>query len=676
MKGIMGQLQERVGCIKFGRVLRLLLLGAALLNCSGEDPVSSPGQNGGAGSFSKSNKGWPVEKALKESECAAGYFFRKSATELEAGECTACAQGSFSLGGNVEKCLEWSSCAAGTQISSLPTALSDRQCEPCPHGTFSTEENQGRCQKAEACKSGSSQTRAASAIASSQCSPCKAGEYCPGGEVLATRCTSGTWDDDADPKTACVAQRHCQAGQYVGAVGSPTEDRSCSSCELRTFSTTENAAQCEAWTECPNSVLLAGSKSNDTRCGPNPVSFAMGDFHRCALLEDGAVKCWGSGSWGQLGNETKVDSAFPVSVKLKAGDKARAIAAGNYNSCALLEDGAVKCWGSGSLGRLGNGSKKDSAVPVLVNLAAGEKAKSITVGFYYSCAVLIGGTAKCWGSGLYGRLGNGSKKDSAVPVLVSLKAGEKVISLVSAENDSCALLQGGTIKCWGDGGLGRLGNGSTNDSGVPVLVSLEAGEKAQSIAVSTDHSCAILKGGAVKCWGSGTSGQLGNGTKADSAVPVLVSLETGEEAQFIAVGTGHSCIILKGGAVKCWGYGASGQLGSGAKMDRAIPVLVALTLGEKASALAIGNGHSCALLEGGGIKCWGNGIYGELGNGTSGSTARSAAPVSVRLEAGEQARQLAIGANDSCALLEGGVAKCWGLGTMTKGTIPIKVVGF
>jgi alpha-tubulin suppressor-like RCC1 family protein len=295
---------------------------------------------------------------------------------------------------------------------------------------------------------------------------------------------------------------------------------------------------------------------------------AAGAEHSCALNGPSGVECWGKNIHGQLGDGTRIDSSVALGV-LGLGSGVTSVTGGLNHTCALTSAGGVKCWGRNDKGQLGNGTTTDSDTPANVTgLASGVTA--IAAGAEHTCAITAAGPARCWGANSSGQLGNGSNIDTRVPVGVSgLATGVQAIA--AADSHSCAVLASGAVKCWGKNDKGQLGDGTNTDSVTPVSVTGLTGVRA--IATGEFHTCVSTVAGAALCWGQNLRGQLGDGTTIDRNVPVQVSgLATG--VADIAGGAEHSCALLLTGAGRCWGENLRGQLGDGTIADSTVPVVV------------------------------------------------------------------------------------------------------
>ena len=345
-------------------------------------------------------------------------------------------------------------------------------------------------------------------------------------------------------------------------------------------------------------------------------TFSAGGYHTCALVPGGSVDCWGEDSYGELGNETN-KGIFTTPVAVSGIGNATEVSAGGFHTCALLSGGSVDCWGYNKYGELGDGGTKESTTPVAVSGIS--NAIEVSGGDFHTCALLSGGKIDCWGENAFGQLGNGTYQNSSTPVAVS---GISTATSVTAGNlGTCATLSGGKVDCWGYGEFGELGDGKTENSPTPVAVS--GISTATSVAAVGDfHACAVLSGGKIDCWGDNEDGELGNGTTENSSIPVAVSgITTGAE---VAAGAFHSCARLSGKSLDCWGENYFGELGDGTTENSSIPVAVSgITT---AAGITAGTSHSCSRLVGGGIDCWGENADGQLGNGT---TTNSTTPVAV-----------------------------------------------
>ena len=379
-----------------------------------------------------------------------------------------------------------------------------------------------------------------------------------------------------------------------------------------------------------------------------------GALHTCAL-DAGQVRCWGAGNAGQLGygNADSIgDNELPGlagPVDLGPGRTATAISAGDFHTCALLDNGSVRCWGFGGDGRLGYGNEQnvgdDESVASVapVNVGTGRTAVAISAGGAHTCAVLDDGSVLCWGFGEDGRLGYGdtdqegneaSIGDNEPPgsvAPVQIGAGRTATAISAGAQHTCVLLDDQNVRCWGTngslfGGDGRLGYGNANtigDNETPATVDpLSLGAGATAISAGDFHTCAVLVGGSVRCWGLGVDGRLGYGNEfriGDNETPDTVGpVDLGGPAVAISAGN-HTCARLASGVVRCWGPGSFGRLGYANTNDigddetpgSAGPV----ALGGSAVAISAGGTHTCAGLADATLRCWGAGGFGRLGQG-------------------------------------------------------------
>ena len=297
-------------------------------------------------------------------------------------------------------------------------------------------------------------------------------------------------------------------------------------------------------------------------------------------------------------------------------------------------------------------------------------ATRIADGFSHTCAMVDGGQVKCWGGNVYGELGDGSTEGRWVPELVAGLSG--VTALAAGDSHTCALVAGGQVKCWGRNWAGQLGDGTNTNRWTPVAVAGLSGVTA--LAAGGHHTCAVVAGGQVKCWGSNSEGQLGDGTDTDRATPVTVIGLSGVTA--LGAGFIQTCAVVAGVQVKCWGNNGFAELGDGTYTDRWTPVAVVGLSG--ATALAAGHGHTCAVVADGQVKCWGSNGNGGLGDGTNTDRATPVAVVGL-----SGATVLVSGSGHTCAVVAGGQVKCWGYnrygqlgdGTDTDRATPVTVIG-
>ena len=334
-------------------------------------------------------------------------------------------------------------------------------------------------------------------------------------------------------------------------------------------------------------------------------SVSAGTVHTCALLDNGTVKCFGEGDNGRLGYGSSSDigrtaaamgDALP-SVDLGAGRTATLLATGAAHTCVVLDNGDVKCWGLNDDGQLGvgdtvargdaAGEMGDALPAVSLGLASGLRVTGIAAGDAHTCALISDGSVKCWGSGANGRLGTGdenSRGDEAGEMgsslaVVDLGSGRRATALSAGGAHTCAIRDTNDVVCWGYGLAGRLGTSSGDDVGsgagqmgaalIPVL--LGSGRTAIGIAAGSAHTCALLENATTKCWGSGGNGRLGTGSQNDIGDQpgelgdslAAIALGAGRTVRAVVASSAHTCVVLDTFALKCFGLGTSGRLGSG-----------------------------------------------------------------------------------------------------------------
>jgi alpha-tubulin suppressor-like RCC1 family protein len=335
-----------------------------------------------------------------------------------------------------------------------------------------------------------------------------------------------------------------------------------------------------------------------------------GGAHTCLLTTAGGVKCWGSNTYGQLGDGSRISRNSPVDVTgLTKG--VIAIEAGLTHTCALTSRGGVKCWGYNEYGQLGDGTSLNRLTPVdVAGLTSGVTA--LAAGSAHTCALTTRGGVKCWGWNQSGQLGDGTTLVRQNPVDVT-GLGSGVAILTAGAEHNCVLGAEGGVKCWGSHSSGKGIYPVSPDAPAPIVVEGLSSGVTQLIS-GAFYSCALTAAGGVKCWGSNTFGQFGDGSTGGTVNPVEIS-GLPDSTVPLAGSWGHTCGVSGSGITYCWGLNDRGQLGDGTRILRLKPVEVGGLGG--VVAFALGYGHSCALTAAGELWCWGVNENGELGNGTN-----------------------------------------------------------
>jgi alpha-tubulin suppressor-like RCC1 family protein len=241
-----------------------------------------------------------------------------------------------------------------------------------------------------------------------------------------------------------------------------------------------------------------------------------------------------------LGNGTTTNSDVPVSVSLPAGTTVSALAAGDSHGLAMTSGGQVLAWGYNDDGELGNGTTTSSTVPVSVSLPTGTTVNAVVTHGYHTVALTSAGQLLTWGYNYFGQLGNGTTTNSAVPISVPLPTGTTVTNAATGHYHTMVLTSAGQVLTWGDNESGQLGNGTNDNSSVPVSVSLPSGTTVTDVAGGGLHSLARTSAGQVLTWGMGAYGESGDGNNTSSTVPIFPGLPSGTTITAVGGGFYHS----------------------------------------------------------------------------------------------------------------------------------------
>jgi alpha-tubulin suppressor-like RCC1 family protein len=435
----------------------------------------------------------------------------------------------------------------------------------------------------------------------------------------------------------------------------------------------------------------------DPQTLPGTASVSTGEFHTCAKV--GATAwCWGRNDMGQLGVDPKPGSGddpayepYENSTFALPSNAVTAVVAGGYHTCAVVGAG-VRCWGFNFHGQLG-GYAPESATPVEVTSLQG--AREVSVGTDFACALVDAPPdtllPRCWGSNADGRLGSGAPvalTTIAQPVNLDGGPGDDTASdLVLGNGQACARLDGSTtLHCWGRNADGELGDGTTTNRPTPVagVGNVTAYDAGGTLGAAEEGlTCARRGTGLASCWGENGRGQLGDGTTTQSPTPATVQYDSDPDEDEVtetdlpgvtdvATGGFHACALLTSGQVRCWGLNSSGQLGDNTFTERHLAVLVQDDDDDETDTpltgvvdIVAGARHTCALKGDGTVRCWGRGIFGQLGDGTN--TARSNATEPVQADDGSgsvaelgDAEEITAGDNHTCAERADKGVVCWG----------------
>ena len=374
------------------------------------------------------------------------------------------------------------------------------------------------------------------------------------------------------------------------------------------------------------SACSGGESESEKPALSGATALSIGLNSSCALINDGSVRCWGSNFNGLLGLGSSETSAW-AAIRVERVADAIGVAVANGHACAALADGSVKCWGALPT-RLRTKPPPSRAMSVEEVTAA----QAVAAGREHTCALQSGGTVQCWGNTSLASLGDGSLPDDPRPWsrVASVADLSDATAIVANDGTSCALLGSGELECWGDVWV----DGDTLDdeslAGRTWLTTatkpklIEGLPRAVGIGIADLYGCAVLEDSTVACWGL-LRKEMG-GTGQPSVIPTTVAGLSDVTA--IATGDSHACALLHDGSIRCWGSNLGGQLGDGSEVASPDPVRVQGI--DTAVAIAAGGYANCALLADSTVRCWGLNALGC--SDSDGRCRNSAVPVVVRAE--------------------------------------------
>lgn len=438
--------------------------------------------------------------------------------------------------------------------------------------------------------------------------PCQAWQ-CSAGTCYPLLKNSGPCEDG----NPCTSGDVCLAGACQG--GGPSD---CDDGNPCTTDTCAAPAGC-AHTNFADGVGCGGGKTCTAGvCGGGlsggVVGLAAGDYQTCAIVAGtGKLLCWGDDKFGQVGSGATSGKWYYTPQTVAGLSGVTQVDCGANHCCAVTAAGLF-CWGSNEFGEVTavgappTGTAKPMATPVKVL----QPAVQVATGEYHTCARDGGGTVRCWGLGSSGQLGDGNHAVGAAAVVV--KVGASVNTMDCGKTFCCAVLEGGTVKCWGLNMQGQIGTGITGTTAeAPVPTAAKGVTGATAIASGDDHSCALVSAGKVMCWGDNGSYQTGNTGSSTQATPTLVPSFSGAIA--IAAGGSHTCALTSSG-LYCWGSNGKMESAPGNTAIYVAPPTAVTGLADSVH-VALGYHHTCAHTTTGALYCWGGNSLGQIGNGNS-----------------------------------------------------------
>lgn len=382
------------------------------------------------------------------------------------------------------------------------------------------------------------------------------------------------------------------------------------------------------------------------------VSVSAGDDETCGTRSNQQIYCWGTNSYGQLGQGDTKTHQKPTQVTFRLGWVTAV--AGGMSTCAIRSDATLWCWGSNSFGQLGDHAREPRYLPTPVNdstrwLDVGDSGGSHTCAI--SDVIHFEGDLYCWGVDDHGQLGDGATTDQILPELIG---SDTWTDVTGGEADSCGVQTDKSLWCWGANDDGQLGLGNQKEIHSPKRV----GDQSNWVEVSAgnNHTCAVDTDGGLSCWGDNGNGQLGDGSTTNSNVPVQISPSTGWSS--VSAGVSHTCAIRNDATLWCWGDNSHGEIGDGTEIQRLSPVEVANDPRDFTQ-VDVGGTTSCAINSKQSLFCWGIDDHGQAGLGGGGDVTQP-----TQVVPGSRWFDVSVAADHSCGTTPPASSPellCWGV---------------
>jgi len=419
-------------------------------------------------------------------------------------------------------------------------------------------------------------------------------------------------------------------------------------------------------------------KANDGAADSSPATVSVkvhaarridvGDEHACSIKKaDGTLWCWGSGDFGKLGNNATLDQPTPVQESSGHTDWAVVSTGGTGvvtmtyfatsvvgstegHTCAIRANGALYCWGHNSNGQIGNGAPPTNVLtPSQVGVDAWI---DVSAGAYHTCGIKLDGSLWCWGRNANGQLGTGAAgADQSTPQAVAV--GTQWAAIGAGAVHTCGVKTNGTLWCWGYNDGGQLGINSTTQSDAPTQETTLA-TTWTTVVAQRWHTCALTSVHTLYCWGTNNGDDMLGTGGVDSLEPIMVGADA--DWNGVAVGDKNGCATKSTGTLWCWGNNSWGQLGNGTFTASSTPVQAGTDI-DWLPQLGGGQHLACALKANGTARCFGDNLYGTIGNGTN---QRSAVPESVGAVATWTSVKSRMNNDGACGVRSDGTLWCWG----------------